>query len=247
MTAPFKPQIKQPAEVSSAVFSFPTLPFGANLVSAVATVLARGLVVGSLLVAGVPVVSADAARVKLSGGVNGERYLVTVRATDNAGDAHESEQEFLVVDLAWATPEGTTPYLSLAEFVVRCGYERTLRLTDENGRTLDKDVLAAALLDAQGTVDDYLAGRTAVPLTLPVPRTIATLVYDLALARLYADGAPEGVSSNAKLAVQQLRDFAAGKLPLPAELAVVPAPVSATPILSEGPSRLFTRDSMSGF
>jgi phage gp36-like protein len=220
--------IKQPAEELKR--SLPVSDAGAlvQLVEVVAE--ARGLVTGSapLTVAGE--LTAGMLFVHLAGGSDGERYLVTARVEDAAGEIREAEMEVAVIEAAWITPEGGAGYLSIADFVARYGLEETVRMTDGDGSgRIDRTLLVGALAAAQAIADAHLAARYAVPLTT-VPEIVKLAIGDMARARLYPGGAPEGVDAQAKAQLKLLERIATGALPLPALEAIAPAATS-TPIL----------------
>jgi hypothetical protein len=94
--------IKQPAEiVQHRLFD------GAGIVSvASVSAIGRGLVSGSAAITATAQLTQNAVIVELTGGTDGERYLVTVRADDDAGGLREAELEVAVLDAVWATPGG---------------------------------------------------------------------------------------------------------------------------------------------
>lgn len=221
---------KQPAEtrVFPVAFAVPVL----ELVDM--TGMARGLVVGATPI-GLPGAAASGGGllVDVAGGTDGERYLVTVRARDALGDVHEAEIEVVVVDATWVMPDGGTAYLSIAEFVENFGLAETVLMTDGDGSgRIDRTLLIGALRAAQGIADANLAARYAVPIAV-VPATIKTAIADIARARLYPRGAPEGVAGQAKEAVRLLERIASGALPLALPLGEAPAVAAPTetPIL----------------
>ena len=237
-------KIKQPFETIDLAVAFAgSAPAAIGTV----TVAAKGLVavVTPLTVTGTAI-AGSAVLVSLSGGTDGERYLVTVRATDAAGEAREAEAELGVVDFGWAVPV-TTGYLTAQALVERLGLDETIRLTDEAGiGRIDTPRLANAITDAAAEADGYLAARFTTPIA-PVPQLVATIVYDLAVARLYRGGLPADVKDRADVARDQLKSLAKGTMTLPGASAIAPAAASPTPVLVDLPERVFTRDSLKGF
>lgn len=243
MSGPIATLIKQPAEVLRQPMTFN----GVLTVSAVESVdvIARGAVGGSPLQA-VPELFASALTLVLSGGADGESYLVSVRVSDADGQSVEGELEVAVIDAAWAMPDGGAPYLTIAEFVDRFGLPETVRMTDGRGDgRIDRAVLVSALVDAQAMTDAHIAGRYAVPLST-VPQIVKTWVADLARSRLYPGGAPDGVADAAKMAMRQLERLSTGALPLPSAEQIAAPATSDNPILNFSSGRAYP-DNLAGF
>jgi phage gp36-like protein len=224
--------IKQPAEQLKRHVAFD----GDAAIAAIVSVASvkRNLVPGSanLTVAGE--LAAGMLFVSLIGGTDGERYLVTARVEDAAGEIREAELEAAVIDAAWTMPDGGDGYLSIAEFVANFGLEEVVRMTDLAGDgRIDRDLLVNALAAVQAVADAYIANRYAVPL-VEAPAVVKTAIADMARARLYPRGAPEGVSDAAKAALKLLERIGAGQLPLPALEAPAEAPSSAPIAVSAG-------------
>lgn len=237
--------IKQPFEMVTFPVAF-AAPAMASVTAEIVT--ARGLVaqVTALAVTGATV-TATGADIDLVGGTDGERYLVTVRGLDTDGNPREAELELAVVDLSWAAPDGTTPYLTIAQFVDRITLDEAIRLTEAvvPGK-MDKARIIGAITDAQSVVDGYLATKYSVPLS-PAPALITALVYDLTVAKLWRGTPPEDVATARAAATQTLRDLAKGVMALPDSSTLVPTATSPTPVLMETSERLFSRGYMSDF
>ncbi|KKC27438.1 DUF1320 domain-containing protein [Sphingomonas sp. SRS2] len=203
--------VKQPEEALHYVF---------ELGQAIASVTSIGAIVRELVAGSADlVVSASvvdgAATAEISGGTDGERYLVTLRAvpfSDEDGVV-EAELEVAVVDGKWTMPDGGVAYLSISDFVDSFGLEEVVRMTDNGSGRIDRAMLVGALRHAQGIVDINLGGRYAVPLAT-VPDAIKTAIADIARARLYPRGAPDGVADAAKVAHRMLERISTGSLPL---------------------------------
>lgn len=195
---------------------------------------ARGLVPGAIALVPVATIAGNAVEIALVSGTDGERYLVTLRVEDAAGQLLEREIEVAVVESVWALPDGGAPYLSIGDFVRRYGLDEVVKMTDGTGAgRIDRDLLTGALSDAQAIVDAHLAGRYQLPLAT-VPAMIALIVADLARARLYPRGAPEGVADAAKAAERRLERYQSGAMTLDVATAGVAQPEpaeSVTPIL----------------
>jgi phage gp36-like protein len=237
-------KIKQPFDTVALALPFPAAPVA--IVSAVAA--ARGLVPGGTALTIVSsVIAGGAVNVTVAAGADGERYLVTVRATDAGGLAMEREAELAVVDLSWAVPTLAGPYLSAAAFVERLGLDDAILITaTSDGGRIDAARLQRAIDDAQGEAESYLAARYQTPLS-PVPATIETIVFDLAVARLYTAEVPPAVADRQARAQKQLRDIADGKVTIPGAAALVPAAIAPAPVLFQGNDRLLSRETLKGF
>lgn len=241
--------IKQPFEAITAPVPFTGLPAGLVIASVTSVdIVARGRVAPVLaLTSAGNTATATGIDVELVGGTDGERYLVTARGVDSDGHDLEAELEVAVVDLTWTAPDGTTAYVTIAQFVTRVTLDEAVRLTDENGTgRIDPERLVAALVDASAFADTYLSGKFATPVT-PVPQLLTTIVIDLALSRLYRGALPDAVAAAKVDAMRLLRDIASGAATLPGAAVVEPAAVSSTPVLFEAPPRRFSRESLGGF
>lgn len=188
-------------------------------------------------------------RLLLSGGTDGETYLVTARVRDGAGQEHEADGEIDIIDLSFTLPDAApTPYLTAADYVKRFGKHETVRLTDERrlGR-IDAGVLGAALADASAYAEAVLVSRYALPLT-DVPPLLATIVADLARERLHGDKPTEAVAERANRARSDLRDIARGilRLPLPTG-APAEAAASTGGVQYAAGTTYFTDDALAGF
>lgn len=219
--------IKQPSEVLKPQLAFPASAVLVQLLGVNSA--SRGLVAGSAALGAIGAIVGGVFSLTLTGGTDGERYLVTGRAATDAGEELEAELDVVVIEGRWTTPDGGVPYLSVTEFVGRFGVEEAVRMTDVAGDgRIDREMLVAALADAQATVDVHVAAKYAVPLST-VPAAVKTAVADIARARLYPRGAPEGVADNAKAAVRLLERISEGKLPLPVDTPIAASP-SAAPV-----------------
>ncbi len=234
-------QVKQPGEV---VRLQPAFFMAATAVQSVTSV--RQGAAGGTLVANAAI-EGDAVIVTVSGGLDGERYLITVRAALADGEIEEQEIDLAIIDGAWAMPDGGAPYLSIGDFVGRFGFDEVVRMTDAEGAgRIDRALLVAALADAQAIADSYLAIRYQVPLAT-VPPIVSMIVADLARARLYPRGAPEGIAEAAKLAEQRLKSIQAGAMNLGLPVATAPATAEDAPILWQPGQRRFPASMMDDY
>lgn len=218
--------LKQPAETLHRPLTFG----GVLTVSALHSVdaIARGLVVGSAPIDVTPTLFNGAVTLAIGGGTDGERYLITAIADDADGQRAESELEVLVVDAAWVMPDGGAPWLTIGEFVDRVGLPEVIAATDGVGDgRIDRALLVGALVAAQSVAAAHIAGRFTV--SGAAPEILKMIVADLARARLYPKGAPDGVTQAAKDAQRMLERIQSGAMPLGD--AAIPAAPSDNPVL----------------
>lgn len=235
--------LKQPAEALRRPVRFAALATVAAIGGV--SVAARGLVTGALALTAEAELVDGAVIVALSGGTDGERYLVTIAAESADGDIAEAELDVAVLDGAWAMPDGGTPYLTIAEFVDRVGLPEVIRLTDGTGDgRIDRAMLINKLIDAQSTVDAHFASRYLVPLTDP-PIIVKKFVAELAHAALYPGGAPDGVAELAKQTLRMLERIQDGRMQIPAQTQPTPA-VTESPILISPGQRAYP-DGLAGY
>lgn len=224
--------LKQPSEIKKLPLEFGGVSTISALVSVAVT--KRGLVAGAADLIAAPSLFAGALTLTLSGGSEGERYLVTVVVDDAAGARAEEEVEVAVLNLAWEMPDGGAAMLTIEEFVARFGLDEVVRMTDARGDgRIGKDMLVAALIDAQAVVEGYIAGRYALPLD-PVPVMVKMLIADIARGRLYPGGAPDGIEGQVKAAMRTLERIAAGQSTLGTVLPNAPISSDGAPIFHSG-------------
>lgn len=224
--------LKQPGETLQRQVRFAAL----ELVTAIGavTVESRGLVAGAAALMAEAELADGAVAVLLSGGTDGERYLVTLSGQSADGEVAEAEIDVAVIDGMWAMPDGGAPYLTIAEFVERVGLPEVIALTDGSGEgRIDRAMLVNKLIDAQSIVDSHLAGRYMVPLANP-PLIVKKYVTDLAWAALYPAGAPDGVAEERKQTLRALERLQAGTATIPAETPPAPAVTEQPVLISPG-------------
>lgn len=235
--------LKQPSETLRQSLTFNGVSTITELHSVEAE--ARGLVSGATALDVVPTLFAGALTLAISGGTDGERYLITAIADDAEGQRAESELEIVVIDAAWAMPDGGVPYLSIAEFVDRFGLPEVVAMTDADGAgRIDRALLVSALTSAQAVADAHIAARYSVPL-IDVPLIVKKIVGDLARAELYPRGAPDGVADQAKQSLRMLERIQSGAMPVPAATAPAEA-ASENPILISSGRRAYP-DGLTGY
>ena len=95
---------------------------------------------------------------------------------------------------------------------------------------------ANALIDVQAQVEAHIAARYALPVD-PVPVLLQSVIADMARARLYPNGAPDGIGGAARAALRTLERIQSGDIGLG-----IVAPASAaseTPICILGGVRTY--------
>ena len=221
--------IKQPFELKQV-----SIAFGVALSAVISvTAAARGLVAGSEL----PVISAQAVAgsavsFRLSGGTDGERYTIAVRARTAGGEPRERDAELAVIELGGELPAAGA-YLSPVALIERAGVDLVTRLTDEDGLgRIDAARLAGALADAGAEIDGHVSARYALPLAQPWP-LLGAIAFDLAMIRLWQarSDAPAGIVEAARNARAQLKLIADGRVAAPAGTAPAAAEAQSQPVI----------------
>lgn len=211
--------IKQPSE--NRLFDLPMgLGDGRVIASVYAvTATAKGLVAQAAALS--VVVSAFAGGVvqlRISGGTDGEVYLITGAVIDSAGDLVEADAELHVMDLGFVAPAdgAAATYIEPSQYLSRFGFAETLALTDEAGvGKIGRAIFFAALADAAAEIDAYLGARYQTPFAAPIPGVIQRIAGDIARARLHSAGAvPDAVAGALTDARRTLRDLADGRASL---------------------------------
>lgn len=96
-------------------------------------------------------------------------------------------------------------------------------------------LINSALVDADNTIDGYLAVRYAVPLASP-PAVVKRLACDLARYFLYDDQATETVQKRYDTAERFFREVGAGKLSLGVDMGAAAQPAGGTVEITSGGS-----------
>jgi phage gp36-like protein len=218
---------KQPSEQLKLPMAFPGTVVA--LIDIGAT--PRGLVAGAAPLGTIGSVFGGKVTATVDGGTDGERYLLTARAQLDDDQELETELEIVVIDGTWIMPDGGAPYLTIEEFVQRFGLPEVVRMTDAEGTgRIDRELLVAKLIDAQAMVEAHLAGRYQLPLA-QVPLIIKKAIADLARASLYPNGAPDGVSDEAKASTRMLERIQSGQFAVPSAAPLAPAEVTSDPVI----------------
>ena len=135
-------------------------------------------------------------------------------------------------------------YATEQDLIDRFGTDELLEIADrDDDQVIDTTVVAKALEDAGELIDGYVGKRYDLPLSSTPPRLVK-LAADIARYFLYKDSPTEAVEKAYDDAVAFLRDVAAGKAVLDIS-GSEPAP-AGDEILTSGPDRVFTSDTLEG-
>lgn len=107
--------------------------------------------------------------------------------------------------------------------------------------------IAQALTDASAEIDGYIARQVGLPLADP-PHVLNVICRDLAMHRLYRNLGHdmERLQRLRSDAIAWLRDVSAGKVSLGDDDGA-PVETSGGVVMTDGPDRLLTRDSLKGW
>lgn len=134
------------------------------------------------------------------------------------------------------------PYLTTDDYEARFGTEEAIRLTDRTGAgTVNAEDLAAAITDAEATVDAAIAVRYALPLAT-VPEILVRITADLARERLHDENATPQVTKRADQARKDLELIAKGLMVLPVDGVPVEATQAVDVAAYETGTQLFGED-----
>lgn len=137
-------------------------------------------------------------------------------------------------------------YATLSDLTARAGEAELRQIADrDRDGTVDPEVIAAALADADHAIDGYLAVKYTVPLP-SVPPLVTTWATSIARYILHRNGAPDHVAQDYKDAIAALKDVARGLMALPVAAGGAD-PVPQGDILSAHPPRVFTADKLRGW
>ena len=111
------------------------------------------------------------------------------------------------------------PYSTDSDLYARLSESQVQRLTDEEGTgQVDAQLVSRLRQEQTDYIDAWLRGRHDLPLPEPVPPLLSSLEVSLLAARLYSRRpnveTPEGVETERKAAVRDLKDIARGKIDL---------------------------------
>ncbi|MBL8500038.1 MAG: DUF1320 domain-containing protein [Nitrosomonas sp.] len=138
-------------------------------------------------------------------------------------------------------------YATQQNMIDRFGESELIELTDRGGNdVIDVAVLSLALVDADATINGYLAARYTLPLANPVPEMLERFACDIARYALYDDEVKEAIETRYKDAIAYLRDVSTGKADLGvSDTSNKPASTATAQMSSTTP--VFRREDSRGF
>ncbi|PZO64601.1 MAG: DUF1320 domain-containing protein [Paracoccus denitrificans] len=138
-------------------------------------------------------------------------------------------------------------YATLNALIDRAGEAEVRQISDRSrAGTIDADVVAAALDDADNLINGYIGAKYALPLP-GVPELVRTWAVSITRYVLHRNGAPENVVQDYRDAIAALKDVARGSLVLPiAEGGTAPTAVTGK-ILAHHRKQVFTEDKLRGW
>jgi phage gp36-like protein len=136
-------------------------------------------------------------------------------------------------------------YTTQSDLITRFGEPELRALADRDGDdTIDADVVAAAIADADALIDGYCGARYALPLS-PVPGLVGALAADIARFKLHRDDPPEVVQKAYDDAIQQLLRISRGDIVL--DVAGSEPEGTGNQVTTTMPDRVFSRAKMAGY
>lgn len=139
-------------------------------------------------------------------------------------------------------------YATLNDLIARAGADE-IRQTSDRDRdgTPDPEVIEAALIHADNTVNGYVRARYDLPF-VDVPDLVRTWAVAIARHFLHRNGAPDHVVDDYKDAISALKDVSAGRSALPATGAGNAQPQQAAgTVQSAHPDQVFTPAKLRGW
>lgn len=139
-------------------------------------------------------------------------------------------------------------YASLEDLFERAGDDEILQIADRDlDGAADPEVVDAALVHADNTVNGYVSVQYRLPLA-SVPDLLRTWAVSIARYYLHRDGAPDYVVRDWKEAIASLKDVAAARLRLPVDPdEPAPQPSSGSDVSIVGPGPVFSADKLKGW
>lgn len=139
-------------------------------------------------------------------------------------------------------------YASLEDLIERAGLDEILQVADRDLDDVpDPDVVDAALVHADNTINGYVSVQYKVPLR-SIPDLLRTWAVSIARYFLHRHNPDDYIVRDYKDAITALKDVAAGRLKLPVgpdEPAPQPSPGSDVSIV--GPEPVFSADKLKGW
>ena len=138
-------------------------------------------------------------------------------------------------------------YATLADLTERAGDAEIRQVADrDRDGTPDPDVIAAALEDADNTVNGYVGAKYALPLQT-VPPLVVTWAVSIARYVVHGNGPPAHVIRDYEEAIKALKDVARGLIALPVEAGETPPTTVNGTVMSAHPDPVFTPEKLRGW
>jgi phage gp36-like protein len=135
--------------------------------------------------------------------------------------------------------------------LIERGWERQLvQLTDKTNKpatTIDDTIVARHIVDAESMIDSYLAKRYVLPLA-QVPPVLEKVAADLAIYFIHGSSIDKdsAVATAYRGTMTWLSEVSKGTVTIEGATPTAPAQAGGGQILTAGPERQLTRDSLSG-
>jgi phage gp36-like protein len=138
-------------------------------------------------------------------------------------------------------------YATLADLIARVGVDEIRQVADRDlDGTPDPDVIEAALLGADDTIDGYVFARYSRPLP-SVPPVLKSWAVSIARYMLHLNGAPDYVEKDYKDAEAKLKDVQAGRYALPVAIGEQTPQTQTGTVMSQHPPEVFTAQKLRGW
>lgn len=139
------------------------------------------------------------------------------------------------------------PYATLTDLIERAGEPEIRQIADrDKDGTPDSEVVEAALIGADNTIDGYVFARYSRPLP-SIPPVLTTWAVSIARYTLHRNGAPDHVAQDYKDAIAALKDVQAGRYALPVAEGEIEPQAQTGQVLSAHPAQVFTPGKLAGW
>ena len=138
-------------------------------------------------------------------------------------------------------------YATLTDLIERAGEPEIRQIADrDKDGTPDSEVVEAALIGADNTIDGYVFARYSRPLP-SIPPVLTTWAVSIARYTLHRNGAPDHVAQDYKDAIAALKDVQAGRYALPVAEGETEPQAQTGQVLSAHPPQVFTPGKLAGW
>lgn len=140
------------------------------------------------------------------------------------------------------------PYATLQQLTDRYGASMLVDLTDRAdppSGAINAAVAERGRVDAEATIDGYIAAKYALPLA-EVPQLLTDLALKLWIWNLHVHTPTDKVKADYDQALRTLRDIASGSVRLPGAAGIQPAPTGGSGATFTDRPRDFSPETMKG-